>query len=349
MKILLVTYEYPPDSGGVSAYLGGLFGTLPETNVLHLNLPKRKFGWLWQLPRIWLAARKADVVVVSHVLPLGTAAMLVGKPYVVIVHGLDLRSVAARPAKRMIAKRVLKSAKLVVANSRATSSELVHFGIDPAQTLVLTPCPSQLMLSSEVKTHEAARDGIRSKLGFEGKKVLLSVGRFVSRKGFDRLIQLLPRLRESCGDVVLVIAGKGSEEKRLRQQAANLGMAEYVRFVIAPDTDVLAALYRSADVFSLAVRASESDVEGFGIVFLEAGLFGLPAVSTRVGGIPEAVVDGVTGVLVDPDSDEALLVGLRGLLENPETAKSLGKSGRERVLSDFLWKTRSQEIMKRLV
>src|SRR5207244_8460854 len=174
----------------------------------------------------------------------------------------------------------------------------------------------------------------RALLGLQGEKILLSVGRFVPRKGFDRLIRLLPMLRRTGGDVRLVIAGAGPEEARLRALAGKTDAA-HVRFVIAPDRATLASLYRAADLFALAVRRSERDVEGFGLVTLEAALFGVPSVSTRVGGVPEAVVDGETGLLADPDSDEDLAEKLGRLLRDDELSRRLGGVARERARRDF--------------
>lgn len=352
MRILLATYEYPPDLGGIAAYLGGLFGAVraKDFRVLRLTRPAKPGGWLAHLPALWWAAwrAKADLVVVSHVLPVGTAARLIGKPYVVIVHGLDLRSAAAHPRKRRIAARVLKDAKLVVANSAATAVELAAFGMDASRALVLTPCPGDWMRAHARKFDEASRPDIRARLGLEGKKVLLSVGRLMPRKGFDRLIRLLPELRKSCGDVMLVIAGAGPEERTLRQDAQRSGIDTHIRFLVAPDGDALAAAYRAADVFALAVRGSKEDVEGFGIVFLEAALFGLASVSSRVGGVPEAVVDGVTGLLVDADSDGELFAALKRLLDDPAEAKRLGEAGRVRAERDFAWEPRAQTFISRL-
>ncbi len=344
MRLLLATYEYPPDKGGIASYLGGLFGAMPEhdVRVLKLRIPARRLGWLLQLPKLWIASRWADAVVVSHVLPLGTAAALIGKPYAVIVHGLDLRAAAAQPRKRPTAARVLKAAKLIVANSRATADELAGFGVDPASALVVTPCPDP----------ELERKGLgidaREIFDLSGKKVLLSVGRLVGRKGFDRLVRLLPELRKACEDVVLVIAGAGPEEGRLRSEAALSGMEPYVRFVIGPDQETLAALYRAADVFALAVRASKGDVEGFGIVFLEAALFGVPSVGSRVGGVPEAIVDGRTGLLTDPDSESDLHEKLRRLLNDADGATRLGAAARARALEDFRWPERAARLIERL-
>lgn len=335
MKTLLVTYEYPPDHGGIASYLGGLFGTMENITVLKLKQPKAPFAWLLNLPEMFRASRKADVVVVSHLLPLGTAALLLRKPYAVIVHGLDLR-LARR--KKKLASLVLAKAKLVVANSHSTAKALPEFGIKAENALILTPAI------------DASWDAYASKSQTRGlQKTVLSVGRFVPRKGFDRLIRMLPKLREACGDVLLLLAGAGQEEGRLRAQAQKLGMASHVKFVIAPNQAALAAQYWVCDVFALPTRESRDDVEGFGIVFLEAALFGKPIVAMRTGGTPEAVQDGVTGLLADPLSEQEFLEKLALILNDPETAERLGRAGRERVLSDFQWKDRTAALKNRLV
>ncbi len=336
MNILLVTYEYPPDVGGVAKYLGGLFGAIPNARVLKLTQPTWPFAWLMDLPKIRRAAQTADVIVVSHLLPLGTAAMILGKPYVVIVHGLDLR-LAKR--KKALASRVLAKAKLVVANSRSTAAELPFFGLAAERALVLTPAIDTFWETLQSEASEKPRGA---------EKIVLGVGRFVPRKGFDRLIRFLPRLRERCGDVRLTLAGAGSEERHLREEAEKFGVAAHVKFVIAPDHPTLAAHYRSSDVFALPARESKDDVEGFGIVFLEAALFGKPVVAMRTGGTSEAVEDGVTGLLADPNSEDEFVEKLARLLNDPALGKRLGAAGHDRVLRDFRWLDRAKALLQKL-
>ncbi len=335
MTLLLVTYEYPPDHGGIASYLGGLFGAMPNARVLKLEQPRMPFAWLLDLPRIWRASRQADLIVISHLLPLGTAAMLLGKPYVVIVHGLDVR-LARR--KKILASRVLKNAKFVVANSRATASELPEFGIKAESALVLTPA---IDASWEAYASKSETHGLQ--------KTILAAGRFVSRKGFDRLIRMLPALRESSGDVLLILAGAGPEEGYLREEAKKNGVESHVKFVIAPDRPTLAAQYWVCDVFALPARASKDDVEGFGIVFLEAALFGKPVVAMRTGGTPEAVEEGVTGLLADSESEADFFQKLARVLNDAALAKRLGTAGRERVLRAFQWKERAETFLRKAI
>ncbi len=334
MKVLLVTYEYPPDLGGIASYLGGLFGALENAEILKLRQPTVPYSWVFDLPKIFLAARKSDVVVVSHLLPLGTSALLLGKPYAVIVHGLDLR-LALR--KKTLAARVLRKAKAVFANSRSTSKELEEFGYRPEDAVIVTPAidPSWNAYVSKPKTRKP-------------QKTILAAGRFVPRKGFDRLIRMLPKLREACGDVVLLLAGFGKDERELRSQAEKIGMAPHVKFVIAPDQAALAAQYWACDVFALPIRESKNDVEGFGVVFLEAAFFGKPVVSTRTGGVPEAVQHGVTGLLADPLSEQDFSDKLIRVLNDPEFARRLGLAGRERVLREFQWGDRAEILNGKL-
>lgn len=180
------------------------------------------------------------------------------------------------------------------------------------------------------------------------QKTILAVGRFVSRKGFDRLIRLLPTLRERCGDTMLILAGAGPEEASLHEVAKKAGVEAHVKFLIAPDRPTLAAHYWACDVFALPARESKDDVEGFGIVFLEAAHFGKPVVAMRTGGTPEAVEDGVTGLLADPKSDGDFLEKLASLLNDPEKAKRFGQAGRERVLRDFRWQDRTKALLAKL-
>ncbi len=336
MNVLLATYEYPPDVGGVANYLGGLFGAIPNARVLKLRQPKMPFAWILDLPKLWRAAKAADIIVVSHLLPLGTAAMLLGKPYVVIVHGLDLR-LAKR--KKVLASRVLTKAKLVVANSRSTASELPMFGLAADSALVLTPAIDPFWETLETQASERPHGA---------GKTVLGVGRFVARKGFDRLIRLLPKLRERCGDVLLMLAGAGAEEGNLRMEAEKAGVLAHVKFMIAPDLPTLAAQYWATDVFALPARESKDDVEGFGIVFLEAALFGKPVVAMRTGGTPEAVEEGVTGLLADPKSEDDFLEKLVRVLNDQELGKRLGAAGRERVLRDFRWPDRAKLLLQKL-
>lgn len=341
-KVLLLTLEWPPMKGGVAEYLSGIFGALPKEKVAVRVAPERArlpLSWLLEIFPALRELRRtgAELVVVSHVLPMGTAALLLkrlsGRPYAVIVHGKDLLEASRRPQKKVLAGHVLRRAELVIANSRFTAGLAARlYGLPPDRTRVVHPCPSASALRPAGDGEIAA---LRRRLGLEGKKVLLSVGRLVRRKNFGAVIRLLPKLRRHCGELAYVIVGAGPEEARWRAEAKASGVGEHVVFAGEAGGGELSRYYGLADLFVAVPKESANDVEGFGIVFLEAALHGLAVVAGRTGGVPEAVLDGETGLLVAPEDENALFEALSELLRSPEKAARLGRRARERVLAEF--------------
>ena len=182
----------------------------------------------------------------------------------------------------------------------------------------------------------AANQEIRGRYGIEEKdKVVLCFGRLVPRKGVDRLIRALPAIRRAVPESKVVIAGTGPEEKRLRALAATQGDAVIFTGRV-PDEDA-PALYAAADVFALPVadRWRGLEIEGLGVVLLEAAACEVPCVTGISGGTPEAVLDGETGFVVDA-TDEAVLAGrIAWLLQNPDQARAMGRAGRAHVTEHF--------------
>jgi phosphatidylinositol alpha-1,6-mannosyltransferase len=356
-NLTLITLDYPPEKGGVARYLGELVRASHggiETVVVEQNhdlsgpgsmVPRELFwhGWPKWLPmvRVCWEMRTSHDIIVSHLLPVGTSAMLArwfgGAPYAVICHGLDVRLAASRPLKKFIANLVLRNASLVVVNSASTAKTIKYITpeLDP---LVLTPgvtTPGS-MTKQEARTH----------LGIaETEEIILAAGRIIKRKGFDVLLEATERLKDR-EQVRTVIVGDGPELATLKQLAEHL--KHPVRFVTDAADDEMHAWYAAADVFCMPTRESTTDVEGFGIVFLEAASHGLPVVATNVGGVGEAVVDGETGVLV-PQNDVATLADeLRRLLSDPALRSLLGEAGRDRALRDFQWSDRWEQLKKAL-
>ncbi|HET9581640.1 MAG TPA: glycosyltransferase family 4 protein [Gemmatimonadota bacterium] len=169
----------------------------------------------------------------------------------------------------------------------------------------------------------------------EGPPGLLFVGRLVTRKGVDRLLEALAALTELSWR--LEVIGFGPERERLEALADRLGLAGRVAFLGRVSSEDLSAAYRRASAFVLPATLDErSDTEGLGVVLLEAMSHGLPVVATRRGGITDVVIDGRTGILVE-DEIPALAAGIRRLLEDPAAAGDMGERGRERVRTAFGW------------
>jgi len=344
-KVLLLTLEYPPMLGGIAEYLAGIFGTLPKEKVQVLTGEKlqwKKRGlplrWLPSLWHAWKASKeyRSELLVISHVLPMGYVAYLLKRlrhlPYLVIVHGMDLKMARMSRRKRRWTEFILKNAESIAANSEYTRSVVTEFGVSEKKVHVVYPCPSSAT-DHEPRTDEV--DALRDRYRLRNKKVILSVGRLVKRKGFDGIIEVLPRLRRSFAEVVYLIVGTGPEEKALKALAKKKGVQDSIVFAGAVDQKDIPAHYLLGNVFVTIARELPGDVEGFGIVYLEAGRYGLPVVAGKTGGVPEAVLDGKTGLLVDPLAEDEVIRAIYRLLSDSEEAQRLGENGRRRVVNEF--------------
>jgi phosphatidylinositol alpha-1,6-mannosyltransferase len=174
----------------------------------------------------------------------------------------------------------------------------------------------------------------------------LSVGRLVSRKGFDLALQALPLIRQQVPDVHLEIAGDGPERPRLEQMVSELELQTAVTFSGRLSDQELLAAYQHAHLFIMPAREelANASVEGFGIVYLEASACGLPVVATRTGGVAEAVQDGRTGLLIPPDDPIALATAVTTLLQNPEKMHQMGANGREWIANQMNWDVAAQQL-----
>ena len=179
---------------------------------------------------------------------------------------------------------------------------------------------------------------------------LLSVGRLVARKGHSEVLRAIAILSKKFMELRYVVVGDGPEKAALEKQVGQqLGLDDQVSFVGEVDDASLANWYRRADLFVMPSQHLPSlrEVEGFGIVYLEASAFGLPVVATRSGGIPEAVLHDHTGLLVDPSDPEDLTIKLQRLISDPDLRLRLGRDGRKRVLTEMNW-DRSVEMVMQL-
>ena len=372
MKILFLTLEYPPQNGGVASYYFGVVSELKRRgHEVEVVRGGDLLGWLW--PR-WMKGyftvrklikkEKTDFLFVGHVLPLGTVAYLLRRrvPYVVFTHGMDVLIAQKSWRKRWLLKKILAHAKLVVANSEFTKQQ-----IDKLESIVVYPCPSIVV---DAKHEEV--EVLRRKLGLSGKKVLLTLGRVVERKGHDMVLHALPEILEHVPNAVYVVAGDGPDLERLQKMVAESpppqsspiegegqygdstplvggarggGLQSYVRFVGTVSDEDRARYFSLCDLLVMPSRQIGPDVEGFGIVYLEAALFEKPSIGGRSGGVPEAILDGKTGALVDPADAGALARVAVQLLRDDGLRDELGKNARARVLQEFTWEKQVEKLV----
>ncbi|HEX7120360.1 MAG TPA: glycosyltransferase family 4 protein [Longimicrobiales bacterium] len=292
---------------------------------------------------------------VGNIRPTGYVAAWLharsGLPYVLYVHGKDLMKEERKTARswraRATGRRVLGGAAAVIANSRATAERaerlLRSLGIDPAgRVRVVHPGTDP----ARFRPDAPGADAWRRRLDLDGRRVLLSVSRLMARKGVDTALEALALLAPARPDLAYVVAGGGPERPRLERRAAELGVADRVRFLGPVDDLELPALYAAADVFVLPVREEPDDdeVEGFGIVFCEAAAAGLPVVAGDSGGVADAVRDGETAFLVPPRDPGTTAAALARLLDDDALRREMGRAGRRAVETYYHWDRAAAEV-----
>jgi phosphatidyl-myo-inositol dimannoside synthase len=266
---------------------------------------------------------------------LGPALAQRGFSYAVIVHGAETSVPGAVPILRHKIATGLAGAKLLLPVSDATA-RMVRALIDPTRRSLprLELMPAWLDVARfSPRSDSVAR---RRLLGIDAAdRMVLYLGRLVRRKGVHRLIKAYPAIAEHIGRVVLVVAGTGPEENRLRRLARRVG-ARVVFTGRVPRGDA-PIIYSCADVFALPVadRWMGLEMEGLGVVLLEAAACAVPCVTGRSGGTPEAVVDGRTGFVVDALEQEELVTAIVRLLADKAMASAMGEQGRRRAVEVF--------------
>jgi phosphatidylinositol alpha-1,6-mannosyltransferase len=352
MRLLLLTIDFPPGRGGVQTLLAQLATGLSRTWNVTVVTPAAAGDRRWDAvqpyavrrsrPGPWglaalvglhvralaeLLRRRPDVVVCGHVL-LGPFCRLVSAllrvPYVAMAYAYEVRAPRLRP----IARLALRGARRVVTISEFSRRAVRAYGVAPASVVVVHP-----------GAVEAVAVSIGTPAPVSGR-VILTVGRLVDGyKGHDMVIRAMPLILARVPSAGYVVVGDGPRRAYLERLAVAHGVSHAVRFVGEVPDDEVDAWYRRCDLFVLAGRESDADggAEGYGIACVEASLRGKPVVGGRSGGIPDAVVDGETGILVDPLDPADIADAVTRLLAEPELAARLGGAGRRRALDELAW------------
>jgi phosphatidylinositol alpha-1,6-mannosyltransferase len=275
----------------------------------------------------------------------------VGVPYGVITYGTELLLLSAKvdrsAFKRWSARQLIGHAAVVVAISEWTAS-LARSVLERLGCAALARDVRVVPLGT---TPEHFRPGVdprdvRARYGLDGGRWILTVARLEWHKGIDTVIKALPAVRAAHPGTRYAVAGVGDRGPHLEQLTRELGLADAVRFLgSVPDAD-LPALYNAADLYVGASRLHDLLAEGFGISLVEASACGLAVVGGRSGGVPDAVRDGETGILVDPDDPHAVAAGINQVLGDGELRKRLGVAGRKAVETFYNWDRVARDLIQ---
>ncbi len=359
MPSLLVTNDFPPKLGGIQTVLWEFWRRLdPGSTTVLTTAHDGAAAWDAQqafrvertrepvlMPHPGLVRRietladevGADVVFVDPMLPLGLVVpkLAVHRTVIVIAHGAEITLPGRLPVSRLAARRVLRAAHGVLAFGGYPAAACVRAAGQPIPILEL-PCGIDTERFAPIDAE--ARAAVRKRVGLDPKRpVVLGQSRLVPRKGFDVLIDAIARL----DDVQLALGGTGRDRARLERRARARGIADRTVFLGRVPDEELSEVFGMADVFAMLCRDRWGglEAEGYGIVFVEAQACGVPAVAGRSGGSHEAVVDGVTGFVVESTDVGSVAGALRRLLDDDELRDRFGRAARRRAVEELDYDT----------
>lgn len=378
-KTLIVTNDFPPRPGGIQAFLHNMAQRLDPTQVVVYASTWKRGAEGREATAAFDAEQEFPVVRDRTTMLLPTPAVTRRATALLREHGctsvwfgaaapLGLMAPALRAAgaRRIVATThgheagwaQLPAARQLLRRIGEGTDTLTYLGEYTRRRIAAALTPEaaarmvQLPPGVDEKTFHPGSGGdeIRARLGLTDRPVVVCVSRLVPRKGQDTLIEAMPAITAAVPDAVLLIVGGGPYEKELRALAARTGVAGSVRFTGAVPWAELPAHYGAGDVFAMPCRTRRGglDVEGLGIVYLEASATGLPVVAGDSGGAPDAVLDGETGWVVPGGSPQATAERVVALLEDPELRRRMGERGRAWVEEKWRWDLLAEKLRELL-
>ena len=375
MTSLLVSDIFPPKNGGSGRWFWEIYRRLPRAafviaagedprqdefdrghDLRVVRAPLHLSAWgvrSWQgLKGYWRAVRRLRPLLRSEgvrrihcgrCLPEGVMALALkwwtGVPYICYAHGEDISTATESREHSWLVRRVFAAADFVVPNSRNTMRILrEEWGLPEERVRLLHPGVDTRRFTP------AGRDpGARAGLGWGERPVVLTVGRLQKRKGHDQMISALHAVRRALPDVLYAIVGDGEERGPLEELVAREGLGPHVQFLGEPDDETLVRCYQQCDLFVLPNRQVGKDIEGFGMVLLEAQACGKPVVAGDSGGTAETMCIPETGRVVCCDGPDALAALVTELLAAPELRRRMGEEARRWVVGRFDWEVLSRQ------
>ncbi|HEX2902535.1 MAG TPA: glycosyltransferase family 4 protein [Jatrophihabitans sp.] len=360
-RLLLVTNDFPPRQGGIQSFLWEITRRLPPEQIAvyassyhgssdfdaGLSFPVRRHptGLLIPTPaaRSRVLAAQAEFGATSvwfgAAAPLGLLAPALraggAGRIVATTHGHEV-GWAMLPGARRLLRRIADGVDVMTYLGEYTRTRLARVVGDRARLERLTPGVDTAAFNPAV-----SGDAVRQRYRLVGQPVVVCVSRLVPRKGQDALIEAWPAVRAQVPDARLLVVGGGRYARRLHALARNRGLEQAVTFTGSVPFAQLPQHFAAGDVFAMPCRTRRLglDVEGLGMVFLEASATGLPVIAGDSGGAPDAVRSGETGFVVDGRNRQELTGRLVQLLREPERARRLGEHGRRWVERDWQWDT----------
>ncbi|MEV6773226.1 glycosyltransferase family 4 protein [Nocardia sp. NPDC051030] len=372
-RTLLVTNDFPPRPGGIQSYVHSLAMQLPPDElVVYAPRWRGDSHWKFDAEQPFQVVRHPTTLMVPTPLVLRRAAKLLrdeqcdrvwfgaaaplalmspllrkagAERIIASTHGHEV-GWSMLPGARQALRVIGDHTDVITYVSKYTRGRFAAaFGAQAALEYLPPAVDSEVF-----KPDPAAREELRARYGLGDRPTILCLSRLVPRKGQDALIIALKDIRARVDGAVLVIAGGGPYEPKLRALAEAMGVAEHVVFTGRVPSKELAAHHTIADVFAMPCRTRGFglDVEGLGIVFLEASASGVPVVAGDSGGAPETVREGETGHVVNGRKTDSITEAIVAILSDRDAAAAMGAAGRTWVQQQWRWDlmgTRLRELL----
>ena len=364
-KILCITNDFGPRAGGIETFVIGLIERLPKNSVIVYTSSQpdsAAFDRAWMenygvlvirdkskvllpTPRVSKAVRNIlrresiTTVFFGAAAPLGLLAHGLrragAKRIVALTHGHEVWWAKVWPfswAMRRIGSGVDNLTYLGDFTRRQISRALT----DSAASAMVKIAPG---IDTDHFAPRADAQALRAELGLSEKKVIVSVGRLVHRKGQDTLVESMPQILSQIPDAHLLFIGEGPYKDYLVKRTAELKVSDAITFIGRIQYAELPRYICVGDIFAMPSRSRLAglEVEGLGIVYLEASACGLAVVGGKSGGAPDAVLEGETGFAVDGTSTNAVAEAVITLLKNPDRANQMGARGRQWIVDEWRW------------
>jgi phosphatidylinositol alpha-1,6-mannosyltransferase len=380
VKVLFICDSFLPHAGGARVYYWNLYKNLALARGADVTvLTKKVPGWQdfdrvesgdhlrivrcgtplesWKYhewPRILvpllravplLARQQFDLIHFGDLYPPGVLSLffkrVLKKPYVAYCHGEEITQTDLRRYQPRVRNAVFREAEVVVAANEFARQNLLRIGISDERICKITPG-----VDCDRFQPEEPREELIERHGLRGRTVILTVARLVPRKGHQTVLEAIRRLLPEIPNLTYLIVGTGPEQEQLKKTAAEWNLTSAVRFAGFVEDADLPAYYNLCDLFVMPnfEEQGTGDIEGFGMVFLEANACGKTVVAGRSGGTSEAVLHGTTGMLVSPQDPAELTEVLRLLIGHDTLRKKLAENGLRRARSEFSWVSRANML-----
>jgi phosphatidylinositol alpha-1,6-mannosyltransferase len=377
-KTLLISEIFPPTHGGSGRWFWELYTRLPrneyviaagstegveafdkthDLNLKRLDLSSSNWGiksliglkFYWrtfiQIKKL-IKQNSITTIHCGRCLPEGFIGYIFYKlykiPYVCYIHGEDVEAAATSRELSWIVKKVLANANALICNSKNTANLLLDsWKIPSCKIEILNPgCDTDRFIPAE------SNDETKKLLGWEHKRVILTVGRLQERKGQDMLIRALPEIKQSIPNILYAIIGGGEQKESLQNIVQELNVQDNVLFMSEVSDEQMIQAYQQCDVFVLPNRTVGQDIEGFGMVLVEAQACSKPVIAGNSGGTAETMLTGETGFIVDCTRPDPIADKLIELLHAPERCTAIGRAGREHSEKTLDWKVHAEKAQK---